>query len=429
MPSSSSSHRASPAVLFQNVRVYDGASAEVSAPCNVSIEGNRIAKVTTGAIASNGATQVISGGGRVLMPGLIDAHWHSLLCALPPAELLDVDLAYATLVAGREAGRTLMRGFTTIRDLGGPSFALKRVIDEGKIAGPRIYPSGAIISQTSGHGDFRPKNMLPSPLHRCIGPSDAAGMTAVADGVPAVLRAVREQLMLGATQIKLCAGGGVASAHDPLDVTQFSEDELRAAATAAADWGTYVTVHAYSPRGIRRSIAAGVRCIEHGHLLDEETAALMSDKGTWLCMQPFLDDEDASPMSPPQRQKYMLVVEGTDTTYRLARKHRLKLSFGTDMLFNPKGLDRQGAQLVKLSRWFETPDVLRLATSGNASLLAMCGERNPYPAKLGVVEEGALADVLLVDGNPLEKLSLLAEPEKNLLVIVKDGVVYKNRLH
>lgn len=421
-------HRANTSVIFQNVRVYDGASREASPPCNVRIDGNRIAKITTAAVPGGGGTQVISGGGRVLMPGLIDAHWHALLCSLPLPELLGVDVAYIHLAAGREASRTLMRGFTTVRDVGGPAFALKRIIDEGKIPGPRIFPSGAIVSQTSGHGDFRARHQIPSEPHQPLCHSDAAGMTAIADGVPDVLRVVREQLMLGATQIKLCTGGGVASAHDPLDVTQYSEEELRAAVTAAEDWGTYVTVHAYTPRAIRRSIAAGVRCVEHGHLMDDETAALIAEKGVWVCMQPFLDDEDAVPTNPAQREKQLVIVEGTDTTYRLARKHRFKLAFGTDTLFSPKLVERQGAQLVKLSRWFEAHEVLKMATSDNAALLAMCGERNPYPAKLGVVAEGALADVLLVDGNPLENLGLLAEPDKNLLVIMKDGILHKNAL-
>jgi imidazolonepropionase-like amidohydrolase len=234
--------------------------------------------------------------------------------------------------------------------------------------------------------------------------------------------------LLGATQIKLAAGGGVASDFDPIDVTQYTSEELRAAVTAAEDWGTYVTVHAYTPRSIRRALEAGVRCVEHGHLMDDRTAALLVEKGAWVCVQPFLDDEDAIPVAPALRRKQQLIVEGTETTYRLARKHRFKLAFGTDTLFSPKLVERQGAQLAKLSRWFENHEVLKIATSDNATLLAMSGARTPYPGKLGVVEEGALADLLLVDGNPLDDLSLIADPDKNFLVMMKDGVVYKNAL-
>lgn len=417
-------------VLFQNVRVYDGVSREPSAPCDVLVEGNVITKIRNhGTSARHGHTDVvISGGARVLMPGLIDAHWHALICSVTPMEALGSDVSYLHLVAGREAGRTLMRGFTTVRDVGGPAFGLKRAIDEGKIPGPRIFPSGAIISQTSGHGDFRPRQAIPSEPFHGLCQSDAAGITAIADGVPAVLRVVREQLLLGATQIKLCTGGGVSSEHDPIDVTQFTEEELRAAVNAASDWGTYVTVHAYTPLSIQRSVNAGVRCIEHGHLMDEATAALLAEKGVWVCMQPFLDDEDAIPVAPAQQPKQKLILDGTDTTYRLARKYRFKLAFGTDTLFNAKLVERQGAQLAKLSRWFENHEVLKMATSVNGELLAMCGERNTYASKIGVVAEGALADLLLVDGNPLENLSLIADPEKNFLVIMKDGVVHKNRL-
>lgn len=423
------SPRADSVVLFQNVRVYDGVSSAVSAPCNVRVEGNLITKISTNGAGSYGGAQVLSCGGRVLMPGLIDAHWHAILCSLSPQELLTADVSYIHLIAGREAGRTLMRGFTTVRDVGGPAFGLKRAIDEGKLPGPRIFPSGAMISQTSGHGDFRPRQLIPSQPGQCLCQSDAAGMTAIADGVPSVLRVVREQLMLGATQIKLCAGGGVASEYDPIDVTQFTEEELRAAVSAAEDWGTYVTVHAYTPNSIQRAARAGVRCIEHGHLMDEETASLLADKSIWVCVQPFLDDEDAVPVHPLQRPKQMLIVKGTDTTYRLAKKYRLKLAFGTDTLFSAKLLERQGAQLAKLSRWFGNDDVLRMATSVNGELLAMCGERNKYTGKLGVVQEGALADLLLVDGNPLETLDLIANPDENFLVIMKDGVVHKNLLH
>ena len=417
------------AVVFQNVRVYDGTSRDPSAPCNVRVEGNLIAKITNhGAGPRNGGAQVIAGGGRVLMPGLIDAHWHALICSITPMDALSSDVSYIHLLAGREAGRTLMRGFTTVRDVGGPAFGLKRAIDEGKLPGPRIFPSGAIISQTSGHGDFRVRQEIPSEPSHGLCQTDAAGITAIADGVPSVLRVVREQLLLGATQIKLCSGGGVSSEHDPLDVTQYTEEELRAAVTAAEDWGTYVTVHAYTPRSIQRAVRAGVRCIEHGHLMDEATAALLADKGTWVCMQPFLDDEDSIPVGPAQRPKQKLILDGTDTTYRLARKHRLKLAFGTDTLFNAKLVDRQGAQLAKLSRWFDNQEVLKMATSVNGELLRMCGERNQYPGKIGVVAEGALADLLLVDGNPLDNLGLIADPEKNFLVIMKDGVIHKNLL-
>jgi imidazolonepropionase-like amidohydrolase len=259
--------------------------------------------------------------------------------------------------------------------------------------------------------------------------TDRIGATAIADGVDEVLRATREQLMLGASQIKLMAGGGVASDHDPLDATQYTEAELRAAVQAAENWGTYVTVHAYTPQAIRQAMAAGVKCIEHGHLIDEPTVRVMAENGIWWSLQPFLDDDDAIPLpSESSRAKARLVTDGTDRAYRLAKKHGVKLAWGTDTLFDAKLAERQGAQLAKLVRWFSPAQVLTMATADNAALLALSGPRNPYPGKLGVVEEGALADLLLVDGDPLTNIDLLATPAETLLVIVKDGKVFKNLL-
>jgi imidazolonepropionase-like amidohydrolase len=188
----------------------------------------------------------------------------------------------------------LLRGFTTIRDLGGPSFGLKMAIDQGITPGPRIYPSGAFISQTSGHGDFRMPYEIPRTIGGPLSHSEQMGAAAIADSPDEVRLRTREQLMKGATQIKLMAGGGVASPYDPLDVAQYTEAEFRAAVEAAENWGTYVTVHAYTPKAIKTAIAGGVKCIDHGQLADEASAKLMADKGIWWSLQPFLDDEDAN---------------------------------------------------------------------------------------------------------------------------------------
>src|SRR5262249_41793179 len=239
---------------------------------------------------------------------------------------------------------------------------------------------------------------------------------------------VREQLMQGASQIKLAVGGGVSSNYDPIDVTEYSLDEIKAAVGAAEDWGTYVTVHGYTPRAVRRAIEAGVKCIEHGQLLDEATIKLMAEKHVWLSTQPFLADEDAIPTAPgsDNERKYKQVTEGTDVAYKLAKKYGVTTAFGTDIQFNPKGAERQAYYLPKLVKWYTQAEVLKMATADNAELLALSGPRNPYPGKLGVVEEDALADLLLVDGDPLANIKLLEDPGKNLLVIMKDGKIYKN---
>jgi len=202
---------------------------------------------------------------------------------------------------------------------------------------------------------------------------------------------------------------------------------MRAAVEAASDWGTYVMVHAYTPRSIERAIRAGVRCIEHGHLADDATAALMAENGTWWSLQPFLADEDASPLSDPNAQgKYELVTAGTDRAYELARRHDVKLAWGSDILFDAAVAARQGRLLAKMTRWFTPLEVLTMATSTNAALLAPSSERNPY-RQLGVVEPGALADLLLVDGDPSVNLEVLADPDRNLITVIKDGVVYHDR--
>ena len=419
------------ATLFLNVRVFDGKSSGLSPSSNVLVKGNTIERVSTSPIDAGamGTVTVINGGGRVLMPGLIDAHWHAIMASVPQMFLMTADPSYIQLLAARQAEATLMRGFTTVRDLGGPAFALKRAIDEGVMIGPRIYPSGAFISQTSGHGDFRFSFELPRKLGGPLSHSEVEGVAAIADSPDEVRLRTREQLRQGASQVKLMAGGGVASPYNPLESTQYTEPEIRAAVEAAGNWGTYVTVHAYTPPAIRQAVAAGVKCIEHGHLIDEPTAKLLADKGIWWSIQPFLDDEDASPLvNPVSQKKAQQVFAGTDNAYKLSKKYKIKTAFGTDILFDAQLTGRQGAQLAKLVRWFTPAEALRMATADNGELMALSGLMNPYPGKLGVIEEGALADLVLVDGNPLEDIKLIADPARNFVVIMKDGKVYKNLL-
>ena len=419
------------ATLFLNVRIFDGRSDKVSPPSSVLVTGNTIERISTLSIdpAAIENVRVIDGGGRVLMPGLIDAHWHAFMASAPQMLLMTADPAYLNLLAAQQAEATLMRGFTTVRDLGGPVFGLKRAIDEGVMIGPRIYPSGAFISQTSGHGDFRFSFEVPRLPGGPLSHSEVEGVAAIADSPDEVRLRAREQLRSGASQIKLMAGGGVASPYNPIESTQYTEAEIRAAVEAAENWGTYVTVHAYTPRAIRQAVAAGVKCIEHGHLIDEPTAKLLADKGIWWSLQPFLDDEDASPLvNPVSQKKAQAVFAGTDNAYKLARKYKIKTAFGTDILFDAKVAGRQGAQLAKLVRWYTPAEALKMATSENGELMALSGFINPYPGKLGVIEEGALADLVLVDGNPLEDIKLIGDPGKNFVVIMKDGKIYKSLL-
>jgi imidazolonepropionase-like amidohydrolase len=362
------------------------------------------------------------------MPGLIDAHWHAMLVRVTPAQSFG-DIGFNNLVAASEATDTLMRGFTTVRDLGGPVFGLKRAIDEGIVKGPRIFPSGAIVTVTSGHGDFRQLTDLPRTIGGTLTRMEKVGGAMVADSPDEVRVRVREQLMQGASQVKLTAGGGVSSPFSPIDVTTFTEAELRAAVEAAENWGTYVAAHAFTPAAIRGAIAAGVKCIEHGMLRDEATARLIADKGIWLSMQPLPEELKLGfPVGSIQRAKAEEVWPGIARTYELAKKYKIKTAWGTDVLFSAALAQRQGAILASLVRWYTPAEALVMATSTNAELLALSGKRNPYPGKLGVVEQGALADLLLVDGNPLENINLIVDPGKNFLVIMKNGVIYKDAL-
>jgi len=417
-------------VLFENVRIFNGTSAQLSAPSNVLVVGNVIKTISTAPIADPPATSVtrIRGGGRTLMPGLIDAHTHIMFASLPQAALLTADIGFINLAAGRAATDMLMRGYTSIRDLGGPAFGVKRGIDAGLLAGPRIWPSGAMISQTGGHGDFRLPNEMPAAPD-AFGYNDRIGATAIADDADMVRKRTREQLALGATQIKLMAGGGVSSNYDALDVTQYTVPELRAAVEAAENWGTYVTVHAYTPRAIQQAIEAGVKCIDHGQLLDEASAKRMGEQGIWWSLQPFTDDRpSAFADGTPNRIKQLKLFSGTDTAYQLARKYKIKTAWGTDILFSAESLALQTGQLTKMVRWYTSAEVLKMATADNAQLLDLSGERSPYPGRLGVVAEGGLADLLLVDGDPIANIKLLEDAAKNLVVIMKDGKIYKNLL-
>ena len=419
--------QAAPETLFRNVRVFDGKSAGLSAPTDVLVRGNVIASIG-GAPAAAGAT-AIEGGGRTLMPGLIDAHWHTMLIRPTAEQAIFGDVGFISLVAGVEATATLMRGFTTVRDMGGPSFSLKQAIDSGLVVGPRIWPTGAMISVTSGHGDFRMTVDLPRDPSKPLSRMEQIGGSMIADSPDEVRRSVREQLMLGASQIKLTAGGGVSSPHSPLDVSTFTAEELKAAVEAAGNWGTYVSVHAYTPTAVRRAIDSGVKVIEHAHLMDDATAKYIADKGVWLSTQPFLPEE-ANPF-PPGSDRYLKkqsVAAGTAIVYGLVKKYRIRTAWGTDILFSEEQARRQGALLVAMQRWFTPVEVLRMATSTNAELLALSGLRSPYAGRLGVVEPGALADLLLVDGDPIANLKLIEDPERNLKVIMKDGRIYKNSL-
>ncbi len=453
-------------ILINNVRIFDGESKDLTEKKNLLIVNNKINTISAIPINFIGRSErcrypinkeglseeeiaqkekepetedeikarektINATDNQVLIPGLIDAHYHIMLSIVPQQIALTADIGYINYVAAKDAKDILMRGFTSVRDVGGPSFGLKRAIDEGMIVGPRIFPSGAFISQTGGHGDFR----LPSLLPKALGDltyEERIGLTAIADSPDEIRLRAREQLRQGASQLKVMAGGGVSSDYDPLDVTQYTKEEITAAVQAAKNWGTYVTVHAYTSDAVKQAIEAGVKCIEHGQLIDENTVKILKDRDIWWSLQPFLMDEDANPKTGENLEKQKQVAEGTKNAYKWAKQYGVKTAFGTDNMFSAKNAKAQNRKLAKLVNdvnlkgTYTEADVLKMATADNGSLLQLSGLRSPYPGELGVVKKGALADLLLVNGNPLNDINLITDPEKNFLVIIKDGKIYKN---
>ncbi|MGI9372184.1 MAG: amidohydrolase family protein [Hyphomicrobiales bacterium] len=418
-----------PQTLFTNVNIFDGKDDTLAEGMSVLVEGNLIKQIGKDIKPGEGA-KVIDGGGRTLMPGLADTHTHIAFASLPQGKLLTGLPSYNYIYATADAKAMLMRGITSIRDMGGDTFGLKAAIDEGLVQGPRIYPSGGTISQTAGHGDFRFPNQRHPKFGGTVPPIYQQGHSYLVDGVPQVLAAVRENLRHGASQIKVLAGGGYASPADPLLGNQFTFDEIKAAVDTAADWGTYVTIHAYHPSSINCAIDAGVKDIGHGQLLDEATLRRMADKGVFLSTQPFTVCNEPQ-LDAFSNSKLAIVCKGTEFVYKTAKDiPNLKLTYGTDLFFVPPDVFAEQVKMMeRLLKWYKPVEILRMATSNAGELFKMSGDmRDPYPdGVLGLVKEGAYADLLLVDGNPVADLKAVTDT-KNLKIIMKDGKVYKNTL-
>ncbi|CAL8978989.1 Imidazolonepropionase [Propionicimonas sp. T2.31MG-18] len=413
-------------VLIKNVNIFDGRSERLAPGMSVLVEDNLISMVAGSIDAPDGAT-VLDGGGRTMTPGFIAAHEH-LIGQMPFMDAMFNDTRYMGYVAAWTAGVWLRNGFTTVRDVGGNTASLKLAIDRGYIEGPRIYPSQAILSQTAGHAEHR---HLAHASKLAGGLDDTLvqfGDCAIADGVPEVLKATRENLRTGASQIKIATAGGIAEL-DPIDVIEWTPEEIRACVQAAEDYGTYVATHVYTSEGVRRAVENGVKCIEHGNLVDEETLRWMEEKGIWLSPQVMVFSNPIHGLTAEQQDRYRRIQEGTATLFETAKRiGYTRIAFGTDIVTDPETLKRSSEEFVLRTQWFSPVEVLRMATSANGELMAMSGKRNPYPGRLGVIEQGAYADLLLINGDPLEDISVLTDPEQNLALIMKDGRIYKNTL-
>jgi imidazolonepropionase-like amidohydrolase len=433
--------------LIRNVNIFDGVNDGLAEGMSVMIEGNLIKRISAETIEADGAT-VIDGGGRTLMPGLIDGHAHMMINAhfnTVESDYDITDLAYNNVVV---AERFLMDGFTAVRDMGGPVFGLQRAIDRGLFIGPRVYPSGAFISQTSGHGDFRDRADGGFSINDAgdLSNFERMGIGNVANGVPEVLKATRLNLRNGATQIKIMGGGGGSSRFDPIDTTQYSKEEICAIVEAAADWGTYVAAHTFNDRSVNRLLECGVKTFEHSFFISEETMRKIAAAGGYVVPQMWGISPDLAknPLMPPAK---IPMVQALGKQYadfgRNLLKNGVKVVFASDYV----GVFEDAERARRYEIWWRTQtfdsnfEVLKQMTSIAGEMLTLSGPSNPYGAgKQGVIEAGAYADLLLVDGNPLEDITVIggqtewfdADPEwkpiDTLRLIMKDGVIYKNTL-
>ncbi len=440
---SSAQDEALPQTLFTNVHVFDGVNEARIENASVLVEGNLIKEISTDGIEAPNATMIDSGG-RTLMPGMHDQHVH-LLVFNPLSDGLRQNITPFHLggVATIRSERILMNGFTTVRDLGGPAKSIARIIDTGMFPGPRIYSSEAFITQTSGHADFRKLNDR-HPTLSGQGPSHwvDTDMSFIADGPEQIRMAVRENLRRGATQIKVMVSGGVTSEFDPLHSLQYQADEIQMAVKTAEQWGTYVTCHVFTEQAIRNCIDNGAKTVEHIPFLTKEAAEIMVEKqimfATAVAPVYSVTTEQAEAFYTPAsfakwksvRDAAANMIEVIQTTPGMIDLYTL----GTDLINNWDQTLEQDKKMNDEFKYlheakFKPFDILRMATSNGARMNRLTGLNNPYQdGPLGVVEEGAYADLLLVDGNPLEDILLLADPDPNLKVIMKDGVIYKNTL-
>lgn len=410
-------------VLIQNVRIFNGVEPTLANGSVLVVDG-LIRTISSDAITAPAGAKIIDGENRILTPGFIDLHVH--LTFQMPAETMREHATVAGARAVAMAKFYLDNGFTTIRDAGGTHPDLARAFNAGQLYGPRVYPSGAIVSQTSGHGDSRQPHE-PNPAHTGGSPYMSADFGIVADGVDAHLVAVRENLKNGATQIKIMGGGGVMSDFDPIHSLQPSPAEIRAAVQAAGDWGTYVLAHAYTAEAITRLVENGVLSIEHGLLIDDEAAKLVKKKGAVISTQLYIFRQmlDGAYMTDFQKEKAQLVRAGQENLIRLIKKYDITTGFSTDFIFG----DYQPLpdEFTERAIFWSNAEVLHQATAEGGEIIRMAGKLNRH-GNFGEIREGWVADLLLHNGEILEDLSVLADPEANLALIMKDGEILKAEL-
>ncbi|CDU11481.1 metal-dependent hydrolase family protein [Vibrio coralliirubri] len=417
--------------LITNANVFNGVDNNLIEKVSILIEDNLITQI--GEIDPTIADETIDAQGGTVMPGLIDAHVHITLSA--PFNVIDTMTREEVAIrSAKISEEMLMRGFTTIRDVAGNTLGLKNSIDNGYATGPRILPSMAAISQTCGHSDYR-QNQAQERLANGHedSPMMKLGAMKVADGRSEVLKAVREQLFMGASQIKIMAGGGASSTFDPLDTLQFTSEEMKAAVDAASDYGTYVAAHIHTSDAMRRAAEAGVMSFEHATIMDDDIAEIIKEKGIWVIPSYFTSSLIAERKIPlPNEETYRKTERVGKAMFKsaeLIKKYDIQnIAFGTDCVGETNVHATQLNELGAIEQVFDTITALRMATSNCGRLFEMSTYQHPYQeGKLGQIVEGAYADLLIIDGNPLESVACVANTETQKL-IMKDGKVYKNTL-
>jgi imidazolonepropionase-like amidohydrolase len=409
--------------VFQSARVFDGESEVLRAGVNVFVEDGVIREISER--PPNPDTEVIDCGGRVLMPGLIDAHVHVYAAGLNIARVVQSPVSYLAHFAAQFLRSSLDRGFTTLRDVGGADIGLALAIKDGLLDRvPRLFYGGRVISQTGGHGDFRPGDHSLETGHFCGCSYHADQLAVIADGADAVRKAVREELRRGASHIKIMASGGVASPTDPLDRCQYSDDEIRAAVEEADRAGSYVAAHCHPTEAVRRAAALGVKSIEHATLIDQPTADFVAEKGsfavpTMAVIHALAEKGEGLGLPPVSMEKLRRVLDSALSSLEILKRAGVKMGFGTDLLGALHVL--QSTEFGLRAKVLPAIDVLRSACVINAELLGQTG-------KLGCIREGAIADLLVVDGNPLEDISVLGSGGDRISIIMKEGHFHKREI-
>ena len=409
------------ALHFKNFALLEPEFGELRHGYELLVEGDRIRELSDKPIKSAGA-DVIDCGGRTLMPGLIDSHVHVFLSEVYIRTMESMPLTLMTARAVRLMKGMLDRGFTSVRDTGGADWGIKEAVEKGDVAGPRLFIAGAAIGPTGGHSDPRRRTDFGARCHCC---NAMAYTMNVSDGVSSVRKSAREQMRLGADHIKIMMSGGVASPYDPLDSMQFSVDEVKAAVEEAKAFGRYVCAHAYTPEAITRAAECGVRAIEHGNLIDDASAKLMAENNMFLTanlVAYYAMKERAAEfgMTGDMLAKNDLVIDGGLRSLEICKRAGVPVAYGSDLLGQ---LQVEQSREFLLRREVLSPiEIIRSATMVGAQILRMEG-------KLGTVQAGAYADLLLVDGDPLKDFGLFQEQGKHLAAVMKGGTFHKNTLH